>query len=692
MQFKEPSKCRLQSLYQTYKKCQEVGQEVEQSVNDYNANKGDVVAKTPTLSSKPPSPKQNCSGARLENAKEDDDEFHLDDELDNIDPRSISQSANILLGKAKGVKGRKSNRKKREDRAKEKGIISVLDFLKKAKGDGFSLEANGFAGGLATLWDPDKVFIKLIRKSENWIYCWVKFLKEDLEFPLFNVYGPTKTEDKLKVWTEIIEQIKTTVWEKVMVAGDFNALLDIDEKKGGLRMSKQAMQDFRDFVSNNHLFDVVSKNGCFTWTNRRAKFASISERLDRLFVGAFWIKSSFNLESSILPISLSNHFLVQTCFNASQAKVKGNFKRFLSRKTVKNDLSEILLQEEIYWHEKSRELWISAGDANTKFFHESVKAKRGKNRIDSIKNSEGLQFSKIEEIEEIAVEYFKQIPRLVDGQTHGSFSNLLEVIDREVTPEDNKYLMRPFTIKEIKDATFALHPHKALGPNEVTMEFFQKCWCLMGEDIWKVVEEFCKKGKFVKQINNTMIALIPKKKTCETMVDYRLTTLCNSLYKIISKAMVNRLKIILDKLIIPKQHGFTPGREIADSIITVAETIHTMSRDMKHGMIVKLDVSKAYDRVIWTFLFSILEQFGFERGWLNCIKHYVSSICYSIIVNDSVCSFFHATNGLRQGDPLSPFLFVLMAEALGRNIKKLVVLGSWRGVSIHEDLNPISHS
>ncbi|GLJ49971.1 hypothetical protein SUGI_1062750 [Cryptomeria japonica] len=134
-----------------------------------NANKGDVVPKTPILASKPPSPKQNCSGARSENVKEDDvrlspsrpdpindkglsdneinydldseDEFHLDDELDNIDPRSISQSANILLGKAKGVKGRKSNRQKREDMAKEKGIISVLDFLKKAKGDGFSLGA-----------------------------------------------------------------------------------------------------------------------------------------------------------------------------------------------------------------------------------------------------------------------------------------------------------------------------------------------------------------------------------------------------------------------------------------------------------------------------------------------------------------------------------------------------------------------
>lgn len=195
--------------------------------------------------------------------------------------------------------------------------------------DGFFQETNGFAGGLATLWDLDKVLIKLIQKSENWIFCWVKFLIEDIEFPLFNVYGPTKTEDKLKVWIEITERIKTTDWEKAVVVGDFNALLDIDEKKGGLRMSNRIMQYFRDFVSNNHLFDVVPKNGCFTWTNRRAKFASILERLDRFFVGPFWVESSFNLESSILPFSLSDHFPVQIYSNVSQAKVKGNFK-FLS--------------------------------------------------------------------------------------------------------------------------------------------------------------------------------------------------------------------------------------------------------------------------------------------------------------------------------------------------------------------------
>ncbi|XP_057840094.2 uncharacterized protein LOC131049990 [Cryptomeria japonica] len=183
----------------------------------------------------------------------------------------------------------------------------------------------------------------------------------------------------------------------------------------------------------------------------------------------------------------------------------------------------------------------------------------------------------------------------------GSVRNLLDIIDNKITEEDNSMLMAPTTKDEVKRATFALHPHKAPRPDGVTMEFYQKCWKFMGKDIWLVVEEFRRK----------------------------------------------------------EQHGFTPSREIADSIITVAETMHSMKM---------------------------------SKMWINCIKHCVTSISYSIIVNGSIDGFFQATNGLRQGDHLSPFLFVLMAKILGRNIKKLVETGLWKGVLIHGSIDPISHS
>ncbi|XP_059076458.1 secreted RxLR effector protein 78-like [Cryptomeria japonica] len=146
------------------------------------------------------------------------------------------------------------------------------------------------------------------------------------------------------------------------------------------------------------------------------------------------------------------------------------------------------------------------------------------------------------------------------------------------------------------------------------------------------------------------------------------------------------------KIISSEQHGFTLGREITDNIIMATETIHSMHSSKAKGMIIKLDVSKAYDCVSWNFLFEVLKKIGFKQKWLDCIKHCVSSMNYFVIFNKTVSSFFQATNGLRQGDPLSPFLFVLMAEVLGRSIKYSVGQGAWKGISIKGYMGPMSHS
>ncbi|XP_059074842.1 uncharacterized protein LOC131874910 [Cryptomeria japonica] len=142
--------------------------------------------------------------------------------------------------------------------------------------DGDFQEVNGFVGGLAVLWNPNKVLVCLISKQENWMQCKVRVLQEDLVFSLFNVYGLTKIEEKKRVWKEISEQIRMVDSEKVIVAGDFNAILNNEEKTGGLRMNARVMEDFRDFVSDNNLFDVIPKSRNFTWTNRRVNFSRIS--------------------------------------------------------------------------------------------------------------------------------------------------------------------------------------------------------------------------------------------------------------------------------------------------------------------------------------------------------------------------------------------------------------------------------
>ncbi|XP_059067417.1 uncharacterized protein LOC131858252 [Cryptomeria japonica] len=154
-------------------------------------------------------------------------------------------------------------------------------------------------------------------------------MKENLEFPLINVYGPTKTIAKPHVWNVLSNKIYDLRSDRIVVVRDFNALPNLDEKKGGLRMSNKVMEDFRNFVAQNHLIDVVPKNGLFTWTNRRANFQHISERLDRHLIGELWMESSFQVEASILPISLSDHFPVELKLSEAPSQGSNNFK-FLS--------------------------------------------------------------------------------------------------------------------------------------------------------------------------------------------------------------------------------------------------------------------------------------------------------------------------------------------------------------------------
>ncbi|XP_057857064.2 uncharacterized protein LOC131066335 [Cryptomeria japonica] len=345
-------------------------------------------------------------------------------------------------------------------------------------------EAKGSVGGMAVLWNLDKVLVDLINKQENWMHCKVRILKEDMEFSLFNVYGPTKTEEKKRVWKEISDQISMIDLEKEIVAGDFNALLNNEEKFGGLRMNAGVMEDFRDFVIENNLFDVIPKIGNFTWTNRRANFNRISESLDKIFARSFWIrvKKMKYLKNKIKMwnvVSFKNIFAEKIReeeeldrINNMVIKKGMTNEEFYAEKSLKAELAEILLREEMFWWDKSRELWIDAGDSNSKFFHASLKAKRNKKKINPLMDDSGKMVGKAEELDYIAIKYFEKILGSLVEARDESVGYLLDIIDKYILEEDNTLLLSPITKDEVKKATFELHPHKALGPDGVTMEFY----------------------------------------------------------------------------------------------------------------------------------------------------------------------------------------------------------------------------
>jgi len=183
-------------------------------------------------------------------------------------------------------------------------------------------------------------------------------------------------------------------------------------------------------------------------------------------------------------------------------------------------------------------------------------------------------------------------------------------------------------------------------------------------EVWQVVEESRTLRWMFPGLNATFIVLIPKEDQPNTPDKYRPISMCNIIYKIVSKIIASRLKLLLPLIISPEQSGYVEGWQITDGIILTHEIIHSLKQSKKPGMLLKIDLSKAFDSLSWLYIKNTLIAFGFTPPWVRWVLSILSS-SFFVLINGIPSSPFHPSQGIRQGDPLSPFLFVIMAEGLG---------------------------
>ncbi|KAL0463002.1 UNVERIFIED_CONTAM: Retrovirus-related Pol polyprotein from type-1 retrotransposable element R2 [Sesamum latifolium] len=248
---------------------------------------------------------------------------------------------------------------------------------------------------------------------------------------------------------------------------------------------------------------------------------------------------------------------------------------------------------------KAKALWLAEGDKNTAFFHAKANERKIRKEVRPLRDDKGLLISDLSKIRDIVQQYFGVIFR----STRPSESVICEAVESmegRVTIAVNESLLRPFVEDEITIALKHMHPLKSPGPDGMPPLFYQKYWSIISPSVSSRVSDVLNKFSLDPLINFTHIVLIPKCPNLDNMSQFRPISLCNVVYKLISKVLANRLKPFLESIISSSQSAFIPGRLITDNVLVAYEINHYLShkRQGKVGFAsLKLDISKAYDRV-----------------------------------------------------------------------------------------------
>ena len=334
-------------------------------------------------------------------------------------------------------------------------------------------------------------------------------------------------------------------------------------------------------------------------------------------------------------------------------------------KASRSKLVNLKSAEKMFYSQKLKLKFLADSDKGSRFFHGLMNQQHRRNFIAAIQNSHGQLSTSLDDVGAIFVDYYKELL----GTTREITALDSSIFSRGpcLDASDQNEILAPVSSAEIKAALFGIDNDKAPGPDGFSSLFYKKAWGIIGADFCLAIKDFFSTGCLLKQINHSVIALIPKTVNACSPSEFRPIACCNVIYKVISKILSGRLALALKKVVSPSQSAFLGGRKMSDNIHLIQELLRLYGRKrVSPRCMMKVDFKKAFDSVQWEFIREILLKFGFPIRFVGLIMACVESASYSISVNGQMYGFFKGKSGIRQGDPLSPYLFIMCMEYFSR--------------------------